>query len=49
MKISTSIHGVIRAYGMEEGLKMLADAGFEAVDYSMAQRGMRLQHGLDWD
>jgi len=43
MKISTSTFGVIKPYGMEEGLKMLRDAGFEAIDYSITQNAM------DWE
>ena len=43
MKISTSTFGVIKSYGMEEGLKMLAEAGFEAIDYSITQNAM------NWD
>lgn len=43
MRISTSIFGVIKPYGMEEGLKMLKEAGFEAIDYSITQNAM------DWE
>jgi len=43
MKISTSTFGVIKPYGVEEGLKMLANAGFEAIDYSITQ------NAVDWD
>lgn len=43
MKISTSTFGVIQPYGMEEGLKMLREAGFEAIDYSITQNAM------DWE
>lgn len=43
MKISTSVFGVIRTYGLEAGLKMLADAGFEAIDYSITQ------NAIDWE
>ena len=40
VKISTSTFGAIKPYGMEEGLKMLAEAGFEAIDYSMTQNAI---------
>ena len=43
MKISTSISPVIRMYGLEDSLQILADAGFEAIDYYMGQ-GV-----VDWD
>ena len=43
MKISTSTVGVIRTYGLETGMKMLADAGFQAIDYSITQ------NMLQWD
>lgn len=46
MKISTSTFGVIKPYGMEEGLKMLADAGFEAIDYSITQNAMDWEDGF---
>lgn len=46
MKISTSTFGVIKPYGMEEGLKMLADAGFEAIDYSITQNAMNWEEDL---
>lgn len=35
MKISTAAFGVIRAYGLETGMEMLANAGFQAVDYPL--------------
>lgn len=35
MKISTSTHTIFQLYGMEEGMKMFAAAGFEAIDYGM--------------
>ena len=35
MKISTSTHHIFQMYGMEEGMKMFANAGFEAIDYGM--------------
>ncbi|MBQ3178306.1 MAG: sugar phosphate isomerase/epimerase [Clostridia bacterium] len=35
MKISTSTSCIFNMYGMEEGMKMFADAGFEAIDYGM--------------
>lgn len=43
MKISTSTFGVIKTYGLEEGLEMLKKAGFEAIDYSITQ------NALNWD
>ena len=49
MKISTSTFGVIRAYGMEPGLKMLANAGFEAIDYSITQNAMNWEETLFQD
>lgn len=35
MKISTGTLGVIRTYGLENGLPILAEAGFEAIDYPL--------------
>jgi len=46
MKISTSTFGVIQPYGLEEGLKMLANAGFEAIDYSITQNAMDWEDGF---
>ena len=43
MKISTSTSTVIRMYGLEDGMRILADAGFEAIDYSISQGS------VDWD
>jgi len=40
MKISTATRGVIRTYGLEDGLKMLAEAGFEAIDYPLMQKAV---------
>lgn len=49
MKISTSTFGVIKPYGMEEGLKMLREAGFEAIDYSITQNAMDWEDGFFQD
>ena len=46
MKISTSTFGVIKPYGMEEGLNMLRKAGFEAIDYSITQNAMDWEDGF---
>ncbi len=35
MKISTSTSSFFGVYGMEEGMKICANAGFEAIDYGM--------------
>lgn len=35
MKISTSTHHIFQRFGMEEGMKMFANAGFGAIDYGM--------------
>ena len=42
MKISTSTISVIKTRGLETGMKALADAGFEAIDYSLTQNGLPL-------
>ena len=49
MKISTSTFGVIQPYGMEEGLKTLVEAGFEAIDYSITQNAMNWEEELFQD
>ena len=49
MKISTSTFGVIGTYGLEDGLKMLANAGFEAIDYSITQNAMNWEDPLFQD
>lgn len=49
MKISTSINGVIKPYGLEAGLKMLAQAGFEAVDYTLSQNNMNWEEPIFQD
>lgn len=49
MKISTSTFGVIKPYGMEDGLKMLANAGFEAIDYSITQNAMNWEDSFFQD
>ena len=49
MKISTSTFGVIKPYGMEEGLRMLKEAGFEAIDYSITQNAMDWEEDLFQD
>ena len=49
MKISTSVFGVIKTYGLDDGLKMLANAGFEAIDYSMTQNSMNWDEPLFQD
>lgn len=46
MKISTSTFGVIKPYGLEEGLTMLSRAGFEAIDYSITQNAMDWEDGF---
>ena len=46
MKISTSTFGVIKTYGMDPGLNMLAEAGFEAIDYSITQNAMNWEEEL---
>lgn len=46
MKISTSTFGVIKPYGLEEGLQMLRDAGFEAIDYSITQNAMNWEENF---
>jgi len=43
MKISTSTYGVTKSYGTEDGMRMLANAGFEAVDLCLHQ------HLYQWD
>ena len=43
MKISTSTSSAIQLYGEEDALRILADAGFEAIDYSITQGA------IDWD
>ena len=40
MKISTGTVGAIRTYGLESGLNMLAEAGFEAIDYPLYAAAM---------
>ena len=35
MKISTDINCFYKVYSEEETVKMLADAGFEAIDYTL--------------
>ena len=42
MKISTSTISVIKTRGLETGMKALADAGFEAIDYSLTQNALPL-------
>lgn len=49
MKISTSTFGVIGTYGLEDGLKMLVNAGFEAIDYSITQNAMNWEDPLFQD
>jgi len=46
MKISTSTFGVIKSYGMASGIKMLANAGFEAIDYSITQNVVNWEEEL---
>ena len=46
MKISTSTSGVIKTYGLDQGLKELKDAGFEAIDYSITQNAMDWEDGI---
>lgn len=46
MKISTWSSGIIDMYGLEDGLKLLADAGFEAIDQSLAQGTINWDEGI---
>jgi len=49
MKISTSTFGVVRMYGLKDGLEILANAGFEAIDYSLTQSSMDWEEALFLD
>ena len=46
MKISTSTYSVTKRYGTEDGMKMLANAGFEAVDLCLEQNLYRWDEGF---
>lgn len=46
MKISTWYEGITDLYGLEDGLKLLVDAGFEAVDHSLSQNVINWDEGL---
>ena len=49
MKISTSTYGILQPYGLKEGLKAIANAGFEAIDYSITQNAMDWEEGFFQD
>lgn len=49
MKISTWYEGIINMYGLEDGLKILADAGFEAIDQSISQNAINWDEGIFQD
>ena len=46
MKISTSIYGVLKRYDLLTSCKVLAAAGFEAIDYSVTQNTVQWEEGF---
>ena len=48
MKISTTNAGLDTRFGFKESLKMIKDAGFDAVDYNLSARGEPDQLGEDY-
>ena len=49
MKISTISSPAIQLYGLEEGLNILANAGFEAIDHSLSQNFINWEEGIFQD